>query len=411
MWSYGCPHGSAGVEPAHTPVPHCLMQMNITRTLNPLRALSDFGQSVWLDYIRRDLLTTGGLKRLVLDDGVSGVTSNPSIFEKAVTAGSDYDDILNSADVREIDAKAIFERIAVRDIRDAADVLSSVYERSQRRDGYVSLEVSPALAHDTQGTIEEARRLWRSVGRPNLMIKVPATPEGVPAVRQLIGEGINVNVTLLFSQDVYERVAETYMAGLEDCAAIGGDVSRIAGVASFFVSRIDTAVDALLEARISNAADERERARLMGLKGRAAIANARQTYRKYQRLFGSARWQPLAAQGARPQRVLWASTGTKNPAYSDVLYVEELIGPDTVNTMPPATLDAFRDHGRPRASLTGNPGEADATMEALAQLGISMTEVTDRLLDDGVRLFTESFDGLLRAVERRGRGVAAAAAG
>jgi transaldolase/glucose-6-phosphate isomerase len=381
--------------------------MESTKTANPLRDLSSHGQSVWLDYIRRDLIITGGLKQLVTEDGVSGVTSNPSIFEKAVTAGSDYDDILNSADVREIDAKAIFERIAVRDIRDAADVLSSVYERSQRRDGYVSLEVSPALARDTQGTIEEARRLWRSVGRPNLMIKVPATPQGVPAVRQLIGEGINVNVTLLFSQDVYERVAETYMAGLEDHAAAGGDVSRIASVASFFVSRIDTMVDALLQSRIRNSTDARQRILLSGLRGRVAVANARQAYQRYLRLFSGPRWDALAARGARTQRLLWASTGTKNPDYSDILYVEELIGPDTVNTMPPATLDAFRDHGRSRASLTENPGEADATMEALAQLGISMTEVTDRLLDDGVRLFTESFDGLLRAVDRRGRGVIA----
>lgn len=385
-------------------VARCLRRSLLTeiavQTANPLRALSDYGQSVWLDYIRRSLLVTGELRRLVEEDGVSGVTSNPSIFEKAITGSADYEDILNSAEARRLDAKALYERIAVRDIRDAADVLGSIYADTRARDGYVSLEVAPGLARDTRGTVEEARRLWRTVDRPNLMIKVPATAEGLPAVRQLIAEGINVNVTLLFSQQMYERVAEAYMAGLEARAASGGELGRVASVASFFVSRIDTAVDRLLAARVEDCGSAQERARLSGLMGKAAIANARQTYQRYLRLFSGPRWEALAAKGARTQRVLWASTGTKDPAYSDVLYVEELIGPDTVNTLPPATLDAFRDHGRLRPSLTENLEEAERTMEALARLGISMSEVTARLLDDGVRLFAEAFDALLAAADR-----------
>jgi transaldolase/glucose-6-phosphate isomerase len=370
---------------------------------NPLRALSDYGQSVWLDYIHRRLVLSGELQRLVEEDSVCGVTSNPSIFEKAVAGSTDYQDILSAADARHVDGNTLYERIVVRDIRDAADVLRPVYEHSQRRDGYVSLEVSPKLARDTQRTLEEARRLWRAVDRPNLMIKVPATPQGVPAMRQLIADGINVNVTLLFSQAAYERVVESYVAGVETLARDGGDVSRVASVASFFVSRIDSAVDRLLSARMKAASSTREQVLLSSLMGKIAIANAKQTYQKYLHLFSGPRWEALAARGAKTQRVLWASTGTKNPAYRDVVYVEELIGPDTVNTMPPATLDAFRDHGRSRASLTENVHEANAAMDTLAQLGISMPEVTAQLLDDGVRLFAEAFDGLLEAVDRRDR--------
>jgi transaldolase/glucose-6-phosphate isomerase len=370
---------------------------------NPLRALSDYGQSVWLDYIHRRLVLSGELQRLVEEDSVCGVTSNPSIFEKAVAGSTDYQDILSAADARHVDGNTLYERIVVRDIRDAADVLRPVYEHSQRRDGYVSLEVSPKLARDTQRTLEEARRLWRAVDRPNLMIKVPATPQGVPAVRQLIADGINVNVTLLFSQAAYERVVESYVAGAETLARDGGDVSRVASVASFFVSRIDSAVDRLLSARMKAASSTRDQVLLSSLMGKIAIANAKQTYQKYLHLFSGPRWEALAARGAKTQRVLWASTGTKNPAYRDVVYVEELIGPDTVNTMPPATLDAFRDHGRSRASLTENVHEANAAMDTLAQLGISMPEVTAQLLDDGVRLFAEAFDGLLEAVDRRDR--------
>ena len=370
---------------------------------NPLRALSDYGQSVWLDYIHRRLVLSGELQRLVEEDGVCGVTSNPAIFAKVVAGSTDYQDILSAADARHVDGNTLYERIVVRDIRDAADVLRPVYEHSQRRDGYVSLEVSPKLARDTQRTLEEARRLWRAVDRPNLMIKVPATPQGVPAVRQLIADGINVNVTLLFSQAAYERVVESYVAGVESLARDGGDVSRVVSVASFFVSRIDSAVDRLLAARMKAASSTREQVLLSSLMGKIAIANAKQTYQKYLHLFSGPRWEALAARGAKTQRVLWASTGTKNPAYRDVVYVEELIGPDTVNTMPPATLDAFRDHGRSRASLTENVHEANAAMDTLAQLGISMPEVTAQLLDDGVRLFAEAFDGLLEAVDRRDR--------
>lgn len=368
---------------------------------NPLRALSDFGQSIWLDYISRRLLVSGDLKRLVEDDGIRGVTSNPSIFEKAIAGGTDYEDILGAVDARGVEADALFERIAVRDIRDAADTLRPAYEHSQRRDGYVSLEVSPKLARDTQRTIEQARRLWQAVDRPNLMIKVPATAEGVPAVQQLIAEGINVNVTLLFSQAMYERVAESYLAGLEARVRAGGDVSHVASVASFFVSRIDSAVDRLLSARMKAAVSEQEQAALSGVMGKTAIANAKQAYQRYLGLFRGPRWEALAAKGAKTQRLLWASTGTKNPAYRDVVYVEELIGHDTVNTLPPATLDAFRDHGRPRASLTENVEEANGTMETLAKLGISMHDVTAQLLDDGVGLFAEAFDGLLRAIDGR----------
>jgi len=370
-------------------------------TINPLRALGDYGQSVWLDYIRRDLIISGELQHLVEADGICGVTSNPSIFEKAIGGGADYDDILSAADARGMDSETLYERIAVRDVRDAADVLRPVYERSQGRDGYVSLEVSPKLAHDTRRTLEEARRLWRIVGHPNLMIKVPATPEGVPALRQLIAEGINVNATLLFSQAAYERIAQAYMEGLETRARDAADLSRVASVASFFVSRIDSAVDQLLFQRMQTS-DAEQQALLRSVMGKAAIANAKQTYRKYLRLFSGPRWEALAARGARTQRVLWASTSTKNPAYRDVVYVEELIGPETVNTVPPATLDAFRGHGRVRASLTEDVEAADAVMMTLARLGIAMPEVTARLLDDGVRLFAESFDGLLKAVEERG---------
>ena len=297
-----------------------------------------------------------------------------------------------------MDAKSLYEQLAIRDIQDAADLLRPVYEQTRRRDGYVSLEVSPTLARDTQGTLEEARRLWKAVGRDNLMVKVPATPEGIPAIQQLISEGINVNVTLLFSQAVYEEVAEAYMRGLEQCAARGGDLSTVASVASFFISRIDTAVDALLAARLKTSTDPREQGLLRSLTGKVAIANAKLTYQRYLELFSGPRWQALASKGAHTQRVLWASTSTKNPNYRDVMYVEELIGPDTVNTIPPATFDAFRDHGRPRASLTENVDEAHDTMETLAQVGISMTEVTATLLDEGVRLFADPFAKLLTAI-------------
>ena len=375
--------------------------LDTAKATNPLKDLLKFGQSVWLDYIRRDLLTSGELKRLIAEDGLRGMTSNPTIFEKAITGGTLYDDLLTSLQPRtDLDAKGRYEILAIRDIQDAADVFRPVYESSKRHDGYVSLEVSPYLARDTKGTLEEARRLWKSVQRENVMIKIPGTFEGIPAFQQAISEGINVNVTLLFAQDVYVKVAEAYIAGVEQYAANSGDVSRMASVASFFISRIDSAVDAIIDSKLKASKDAAEQEQLNSIKGKVAIANGKQTYEKYQGIFSSPRWKALAAKGAQVQRVLWASTSTKNPAYRDVLYVEELIGPDTVDTIPPATFDAFRDHGKPRQSLTENLAAAHKTMETAAKLGISMKEVTDKLTDDGVRLFSEAFDKLLEAVEK-----------
>jgi transaldolase/glucose-6-phosphate isomerase len=375
---------------------------------NPLRALQIHGQSVWLDYIRRSSITSGELQRLIDEDGLRGVTSNPSIFEKAIAGSTDYLDILTAAGSRDLDAKTLYERIAVRDIQDAADLLRPVYDQSNKHDGYVSLEVSPKLARNTEGTLAEARRLWQAVGRDNAMIKVPATPEGIPAIQQLIGEGINIKVTLLFSQEAYERVVEAYLAGLEQLAGRGGDLSQVASVASFFISRIDTAIDGLLTARLKAATDTHETGLLHSLMGKVAIANAKLTYQKYLELFSGPRWEKLAKQGAQTQRVLWASTGTKNPHYRDTLYVEELVGPDTVNTIPPATFDAFRDHGRVRASLTEDLEAADDAMRMLARVGISMQEVTDKLLHDGVRLFEDAFEKLLTVTDRRDKGEGAA---
>jgi transaldolase/glucose-6-phosphate isomerase len=375
--------------------------LDTAKATNPLKDLLKFGQSVWLDYIRRDLLTSGELKRLIEEDGLRGMTSNPTIFEKAIAGGALYDDLLNSLRSRtDLDAKGRFEILAIRDIQDAADILRPVYDSSKRRDGYVSLEVSPYLARDTKGSLEEARRLWKAVGRENVMIKIPGTAEGLPAIQQALSEGININITLLFAQDVYVKVAEAYIAGLEQFARSGGDVSKMASVASFFISRIDSAVDAVIDAKLKVSKDAREQEQLKSLHGKVAIANGKQTYEKYQAIFSTDRWKALAAKGAQTQRVLWASTSTKNPAYRDVLYVEELIGPDTVDTIPPATFDAFRDHGKLRPSLTEDLASAHKTMEAAAKAGISMKEVTDKLTDDGVRLFSEAFDKLLAAVEK-----------
>lgn len=377
---------------------------------NPLKALNHFGQSVWLDYIRRDLMSTGELARLIEEDGLRGMTSNPAIFEKAITGSSDYTQALQElAKRKDLDAKGIYEQLAIRDIQDAADALWRVYDQTKRRDGYVSLEVSPYLAHKTRETIDEAARLWKTVARDNVMIKVPGTPEGIPAVRELIGRGINVNVTLLFAQDVYETVAEAFIAGVETLAKNGGDLSRIASVASFFVSRIDTLIDNKLAAMIKTPPPGTDVALAQSLLGKVAIANAKLTYQKYKEIFSGPRWQTLAARGATTQRVLWASTGTKNPAYSDILYVEELIGPDTVNTIPPATYDAFRDHGHPRASLEENIDAARKTMADLARVGISMKAVTDQLTEDGVKLFADAFGQLLAAVEKQAKSAASPA--
>lgn len=367
---------------------------------NPLKTLTNYGQSVWLDYIRRSLITTGELKRLIDEDGLRGVTSNPAIFEKAITGSTDYSDTLSELEKRkDLDAKGMFEIIAVRDIQDAADVLRPVYEQTKRRDGYVSLEVSPYLANKTQETLDEARRLWKWVGRENVMIKVPATPEGIPAIKQLISEGININVTLLFAQDAYEAVAQAYLAGLEEFVKKGGDPSKVASVASFFISRIDTLIDSLLAEKIKEAKPS-DQGQLKGLQGKVAIANAKLTYMRYKELFSGPRWAALTAKNAQTQRLLWASTSTKNPSFRDVIYVEELIGPDTVDTIPPATYDAFRDHGRPRASLEEDLDGAHDTMETLERVGISMKRATDKLLVDGVKIFADAFDKLLGAVDK-----------
>ncbi|OFW41854.1 MAG: transaldolase [Acidobacteria bacterium RIFCSPLOWO2_12_FULL_60_22] len=374
--------------------------------MNPLKRLEEFGQSIWLDYIRRTLITSGELRQLIEQDGVKGVTSNPAIFAKAIAGSSDYTEDFKLLERQGgTTPKEIYERLAIRDIQEAAAVLRPVYEQTAKRDGYVSLEVSPYLAHNTQGTLEEARRLWKAVGRDNVMIKVPATPEGIPAIEQLIGDGINVNVTLLFSLENYERVAEAYIRGLEELLA-KGEVSKVASVASIFVSRIDSAVDSIVSARLRATTNAADRARLNGLAGKVAIANCKLAYHRYKQIISSDRWRALADRGARPQRLLWASTGTKNPNYRDVLYVEELIGPDTVNTVPPATMDAFRSHGRPRASLVENLDEAKETLDILGKVGISLSAVTDQLLQEGVRLFAEAFDRLLNAVDQKCKGKA-----
>jgi transaldolase/glucose-6-phosphate isomerase len=375
--------------------------LETSKSMNPVKELLNYGQSMWLDYIRRDLITSGKLKTMIDEDGLRGMTSNPSIFEKAIGESSLYDDMLKSLAARDdLDTTGRYEQIAIRDIQDAADVLRPVYDSSKFRDGYVSLEVSPLLALKTQETIDEARRLWKAVNRPNVMIKIPGTAEGLPAIRQAIGEGINVNVTLLFAQEVYEKVAEAHIAGLEDLAKRGGDLKKIGGVASFFISRIDSLVDSMINDKLKTTTDAQQQAMLKSLLGKVAIANGKLTYLRYQRIFSGPRWQALAAQGAQTQRVLWASTSTKNPAYRDVMYVEELIGPDTVNTMPPATIDAFRDHGRLRNSLTEDVAGAQNVMDNLARTGISIKEVTSKLTDDGVKLFADAFHKLLAAVEK-----------
>ena len=375
--------------------------LETSKATNPLQALLTYGQSMWLDYIRRDLLTSGQLKKMIDDDGLRGMTSNPSIFEKAIGESSLYDDLLQSLVARkDLDATGRYELLAIRDIQDAADILRPVYESSKFRDGYVSLEVSPLLALKTDETIEEARRLWKAVNRENVMIKVPGTTEGLPAIRTLIGEGININVTLLFAQEVYEKAAEAYISGLEELAKRGGNLKKVASVASFFISRIDVAVDSMIEAKLKGVSNAQQETMLKSLLGKVAIANGKLAYRSYQRLFSGPRWQTLAAQGAQTQRVLWASTSTKNPAYRDVMYVEELIGPDTVNTMPPATVDAFREHGRLRNSLTEDVAGAQNVMDNLARMGISIKEVTTKLTEDGVKLFADAFHKLLAAVEK-----------
>lgn len=363
---------------------------------NPLVMLGAAGQSIWLDYIRRDLIESGDLAKMIAKDGLAGLTSNPAIFERAVATDPAYQGFLRNFSGDRRDTKTAYEQLAIRDIREAADALHSVYARTNGLDGYVSLEVSPNLASDTAGTIDEALRLWRQVGKANLMIKVPGTPEGIPAIRALIAEGLNVNVTLLFARSAYEKAAEAYLGGLEERAKKGQPVSGIASVASFFVSRIDAAIDAKLDALVKSG--DAAAARASALLGRIAIANAKLAYEHYQNLVAGSRWQALARASARPQRLLWASTGTKNPAYRDVIYVEELIGANTVNTLPPATFKAFRDHGLVRASLSEKLAEAKQAMAELGALGISLDAVTATLLKDGVLQFEDAFAKLLEAV-------------
>jgi transaldolase / glucose-6-phosphate isomerase len=370
--------------------------------MNPVKALENHGQAVWLDFLARGFIAMGDLKKLIDTDGVKGVTSNPSIFEKAIGSSDEYDAPIGKA-LKNGDRSVadLFERLAVEDIQHAADVLRPVYDQLKGHDGFVSLEVSPYLAMDTKGTIAEAKRLWKDVHRKNLMVKVPATTEGLPAIERLIGEGISINITLLFSQKVYLEVAEAYLAGIEKYVGKGGDPSHVASVASFFVSRIDTMVDKELDEKIAKANDPGEKERLAALKGKVAIANAKLAYQDYKRLFSGSRWEKLAANGAKPQRLLWASTGTKNKDYSDVLYVEELIGPNTVNTVPPATLDAFRDHGKVRDSLEENIDEARHVLAELERSGISLDAITAELVKDGVRQFADAADKLYGAVAHK----------
>lgn len=366
--------------------------------MNRLKKLETEGQSLWLDYIRRDLLEGGELKRLIDEDGLKGMTSNPTIFEKAIGGSDQYDDFIRERAGSAKDAKDLYEQIAIRDIRAAADTLRPVYDATSGEDGYVSLEASPRLANDTEATLKEVRRLTKRVDRDNVMIKVPGTDAGIPAIEQLVSEGYNVNVTLLFSRDVYERVAEAYLSGLETFVENGGDPSRVASVASFFVSRVDVRVEKRLDAKVK-AAHGPDAEHLRTLYGKAAIANAKLAYARYQDLFNDARFEALRKRGARPQRVLWASTSTKNPDYPDVFYPEALIGPETVDTMPPKTMDAFRDHGEVQETLTLGVESAREDLEALEAVGIDLDEVTKELVEDGVKRFADDFEKLLKTVE------------
>ena len=365
-----------------------------------LHKLHAAGQSVWLDYIDRTILTDGALTRQITDDALSGMTSNPTIFEKALATGTAYDAQLSTA-LDSLTPWQLFELIESDDVRTACDQFRGVYEQSGGTDGYVSIEVSPGVANDAEATAEEAHRLWKLVNRPNVMIKVPGTEEGSKALRRLIADGLNVNVTLLFSVEAYRRVIEAYLAGLEERMKAGGDLHRVGSVASFFISRVDSEVDARLDAMIKSATDDATRSRLGALKGKAAIANAKLAYAQFQRHFAGERWEKLRAHAARVQRPLWASTSTKSPAYSDVMYVEQLIGPDTVNTMPPATITAFQDHGETARTVDAGVDEARELLQALASEGISMSSVTDKLLTEGLASFQKSFDTLLTGLESK----------
>ncbi len=371
-----------------------------TTTTSRLHDLQAQGQSVWYDNIRRGLITSGELQQLI-DDGVVGITSNPTIFEKAMVDSTDYDDELGTLAKQGHDARAVFETLSLSDIGKAADMLRGVYDKTDALDGYISIEVSPVLAHDTAATLKEARHLWTKLDRPNIMIKVPATPEGIPAIKTLISEGINVNVTMLFALDNYREVANAYISGLEARAESGGSIERIASVASIFVSRIDSAVDAQLDQKIKATDNAAEQEKLRSLQGKAAIANAKATYAEYQKIFGSDRFAALRAKGAKPQRPLWASTSTKNPAFPDLLYVEALVGPETVDTMPPATVTAFMDHGTAKPTLLTGLDEAPKTLEALGEVGIDIPAVMQKLQDDGVASFAKSFENMIGSIQKK----------
>ena len=366
-----------------------------------VRELLAQGQSIWLDYISREMVAGGGLRRLVEEVGVRGETSNPSIFEKAIGGGDAYDAQLRDLARKGLDAEAIYDRIAVADVQAACDVFRPLYDSTGGADGYVSIEVSPRAAYDADLSIAEAHRLWEAVGRPNVMIKIPGTAEGIPAVRRCLADGININITLLFSLAQYTAVVEAFMQALEDRAARGQGVASIASVASFFVSRVDTVCDRLIEERLGEVVDARQRQLLEELRGRVGVANSRVVYERFSALVSSPRWQRLAALGARRQRVLWASTGTKNPSYSDVLYVDQLIGSDTVNTVPEATLRAFLDHGRVQRTVDADVEQAHADLAALAEVGIDLDRETEELQREGVRLFTKAHDGAVQSVEAK----------
>jgi transaldolase len=369
--------------------------------MDRLRALSAAGTSIWLDYIDRTMLRDGALARRIRDDSLVGMTSNPTIFEKALAEGSAYDDQIADAPP-DLTPGQLFELVETDDVRAACDLFAGVYARTRGGDGYVSIEVSPGVANHAEDTIAEAHRLWSTVDRPNLMVKVPGTVEGARAIRRLISDGVNVNVTLLFAVDAHRRVIEAYLAGLEERVAAGRPIDGVRSVASFFVSRVDTEIDRRLDARIADAAPA-ERDALERLKGRAAVANARLAYQLFQSMFTGPRWDALAAAGGRVQRPLWASTSTKNPAYRDVLYVEQLVGPETVNTMPPATIEAFRDHGEVARTIDRDVGAAERTIADLAAAGIALADVTDKLLVEGVASFQKSFDSLIAGLERKAR--------
>jgi transaldolase len=364
---------------------------------NPVRKLGALGQSIWLDYIRRDLITSGELRRLIEEDGLRGMTSNPSIFEKAIAGSQDYDEDVRVMALEGKSVKSIYEALSQRDVQSAADEFGPLYDETQGADGYVSLEVNPHLAHDTEGTVEEARRLWIALDRPNVLIKVPATVEGLPAIQQLISEGINVNVTLLFGIPRYQQVVEAYLVGLEARAAQAEPVKNVASVASFFVSRIDTLVDPLLENLMARGGEHADSAR-MG-HGQVAIASAKVAHQIYKGVFDSDRYAKLAAKGARTQRLLWASTSTKNPEYSDVKYVEALIGRDTIDTVTVETLDEYRGHGEPKERIEQEVVKARGVLDRLPEMGINIDAVTQQLEDEGVAKFSESFDKLMETLE------------